>query len=205
MKMLESYSLFSATEYMLKKLNLFGKAKKLGQGTHGVAFYYENKVYKITDDKSEVELAYLLLNEKSRYYVQIFDIFQYDKYWIIIQEYIDISKINKISLQEAITYFDKHTWTNFSYSKDDFDKMIQNYTKEYNFGEEEYNDYFDEELFFIKLIKNLFLDLQKYGIYNVIDIKMNSLGKNKNGELKFFDLRLSGDVKPDISNIKKLN
>lgn len=221
MKILESYSLFSAADTILKKLGIFEKVERLGKGEHGVAYYYDNKVYKITDDSLEVELAYILLNEKSRHYVQIFDIFCFDTgegddninnlnffnpryYWVIIQEYIDTSRISSWDLQNAILYFDRYTHKNFNYTKAEFDKMIQDFEnlQEYNFEDEIIED---EELAYLKIIKNLFLDLQKYGIKNIIDLKMNNLGKSKDGQFKFFDLRFSEGTTKDINNIKRLN
>lgn len=224
MKILESYSLFSAADTILKKLGIYEKVERLGKGTHGIAYFYDNKVYKITDDSLEVELAYILLNEKPRHYVQIYDIWCFDTgegddninnlnffnpryYWVIIQEYVDTSRIGGWDLQHAIIYFDRHTHTNFNYTKAEFDKMIEDFEaeQEYDFGDENVDEDRYEELFYLKLIKNLFLDLQKYGIKNVIDLKMNNLGKNINGDLKFFDLRFSGGKTKDINNIKRLN
>jgi len=46
MKILESYSLFSAADTILKKLGIYEKVEKLDKGTQGVAYYYDNKVYK---------------------------------------------------------------------------------------------------------------------------------------------------------------
>jgi hypothetical protein len=223
MKILESYSLFSAADTILKKLGIFEKVERLGKGEHGVAYYYDNKVYKITDDSLEVELAYILLNEKSRHYVQIFDIFCFDTgegddninnlnffnpryYWVIIQEYIDTSRISSWDLQHAILYFDRYTHKNFNYTKAEFDKIIEDFKdeQEYDFDGNT-NEDSDEELAYLKIIKNLFLDLQKYGIKNVIDLKMNNLGKSKDGQFKFFDLRFSEGTTKDINNIKRLN
>ena len=223
MKILESYSLFSAADTILKKLDIYQKVERLGKGTHGVTYYYDNKVYKITDDSLEVELAYILLNEKSRHYVQIFDIFCFDTgegddninnlnffnpryYWLIIQEYVDTSKAGGWDLQHAILYFDRYTHRNFNYTKVEFDKMIEDFKdeQEYDFDGNT-NEDSDEELFYLKLIKNLFLDLQKYGIKSFIDLKMDNLGKNRNGEIKFFDLRFSEGTTKDINNIKRLN
>ena len=52
---------------------------------------------------------------------------------------------------------------------------------------------------------DLFMDLQKYGIKHVTDMKSAHFGIDKDGNFKFFDLRLYKSVRKDIANIKKLN
>lgn len=217
---LENYIYFFIIDDIFKLMSIdFKKVTQLGKGDNGVAYLYDNKVYKITTDSSEVELAYILIGEKPRHYVQIFDIFVYDRedgdnnittitnnpryYWVIVQEYLNTKNNNCYGLYDAVVYFDNNTINNFDFSKNAFEKLIQDYKNdiEYNFDE----DYEDETLFFLIFIKKLFLDLKKYGIVEIIDLKSTNLGKTITGEFKFFDLRLTKGIDKDIRNIKQLN
>ncbi len=216
--------LFEAKNYINYLHNIFNllhigvkNTFKIGEVVNGVAFLYENKVYKITSDKKEVELAYHLLNEKSKYYVQIFDIFWYDTeqgednikynsinnpryYWIIVEEYVKTdNKLDTKSFNEADIYFIQYIDSKFKYTKEEFEEMIEFYKEDlgYEFTKN------DVILNYLILFKNLFLDLQKYGVLSVTDIKPENIGIINN-EYKFFDLRLDKGEYKDIKNIKKL-
>ena len=219
--LLENYN-FHLYDTIFKHLNIdFNKIRKIGEGDNGIAYYCDNKIYKITTDPKETELAYILVDERLKNYVKIYDIFCYDigygtdniinhtpyaikcsytprYYWIIVQEFLEEITFSKY-YKDALLYFVQYIDNKFDYSKEAFDQMIESYKKslEFNFNSE-------ETIHYLTLFRNLFIELHKYGIIAVQDLKIENLGK-KDGYLKFFDLRFIKGVNKDIKNIKQLN
>jgi hypothetical protein len=208
---------------IFSKLNIdFKKVKRIGEGENGIAFLHDDRIYKITADPKEVELANILINEKSRRYVQIFDIYCLDTkvgednmliehsnkpryYWVIICEHLNTKSKVSYYYYDALLYFRKYIEDNkdFDYSKELFDRMLLDYQAdmEFDFNEIGYED--NDTYHYLKLLRELFLELQKYGISDVVDLKSCHVGM-KNGEHKFYDLRLSKGITKDIRNIKQL-
>ena len=155
------------------------------------------------------------------HYVKIYDIFCYDNgeeygdninttswrpryYWVIIEEYINTGGTGN-EYYDAIRYFDNYVAKNFNYTEQELYKLIDDYiesAKEY-YEEDEYEDM---ELFYLRIIVDLHLELQKYGVLAAIDLKGLHLGYSmKDDSYKYFDLKLSRGIDKDIKNIKRLN
>ena len=224
-KIWDGSAYFVLNKLGLKKENI----KKLSSGDEGIAFLYEDKIYKVTSDSAEVELAYILQGKKLEHYVEIYDIFCYDMgedyedniniatwspryYWIIIEEYVKTGGVGS-EYGDAIRYFDNvvRPQNNFNFTPTELDQLIINYIKNtreefYKWCQdgEEYDEYEDMELYYLKIIVELHLELQKYGVISAIDLKGSHLGY-KDDTFKYFDLRLERGIDKDIRNIKRLN
>ena len=169
------------------------------------------------------------MGHKLEHYVEIYDIICYDMgedyedninttswrpryYWIIIEEYIKTG-VDGHEYGDAIRYFDNivKPQNHFNFTKQELIKLIQDYIEstkkdyiEYEMGE--YDEDEDMELFYLKIIVDLHLELQKYKIVSVIDLKGRHLGySEKDDHYKYFDLRLERGIDKDIKNIKRLN
>ena len=195
---------------------------KIGEGNNGIAFLHNDLIYKITADYQEVQLANLLIGEKLRRYIKIYDVLCYNTntgednrykessnpqyYWVIIEEYINTNTKLSNKWYDAEKYFLNYINNpNFDFSKESFNKMIVDYNNKLEFNFKSVNHDDEEVVSFLKLLTELYLEFQKYHILNASDIKSAHLGTIENGDYKFFDMKLHSGKNKDIANIKSLN
>ena len=219
----ESNIYMSHVHDIFKKLNLnISNTHKIGEGNNGIAFLHNDLIYKITADYQEVQLANLLIGEKLRRYVKIYDVLSYNTntgednrykessnpqyYWIIIEEYINTNTKLSNKWHDAEKYFLKYiNEEKFDFTRESFEKMVKDYDDKLEFKFTKVNHEDEEVVYFLKLLSELYLEFQKYSILNASDIKSAHLGIIENGDYKFFDMKLHSGAKKDITNIKSLN
>jgi len=214
--LLESVIYSFIIDVIFSKLNINIKdAQYLGKGTLGVAYLYDGKVYKITTDPAEVELAYILLGKNLEHYVDIYDIYCHDTdpadenkyddnmkyyakfyskpryYWVIIEEYLP--KLYHMPFNELNDFNMFVAEKKYNPSEKDLFSFLNSFDEE---------DEEDDSYSHIELMVNLYLELKQYGIQDIGDIK--SFGYGNNGELKFIDLRFEIGEDKNINTIKKL-
>ena len=161
-------------------------------------FLHENKIYKITKNIKEVKLAYALINENSRYYTQIYDVLAHDDCFIIIHDYIPNIKVSD-DFDKAVKFFEHYISNNFNYSKIEFGNLLLAYEnqKDFTFHLK------DDTLKYLNILKNLFMNLQLYGILKVSNLTKSNIGF-KNGEYKFYNLHFEKGTEKNLKTIKKL-
>lgn len=181
-------------EYIIKILNDNGYniIKPLSGGCFGYTYELEdNKVCKVCYDRSEIEVANILIGKKNKYLVNYFDVFEGKDFDIIIMEKLD-TNVNKNKLYKAETLLSKvGQWSNPDIGDIVFDEIpnIVNYI-----GHILFNSYLLD-------IVRMYIECSKYGMLN-----LDKFHKNfgiKNGHLVAFDFKI-WKKKISGNKIKKL-
>lgn len=188
------------------------KVAPLGQGTSGFAYYIpNNRVLKITKDKSEAAEAFKIKGRKLKHLANVYDVYalhgKYEGTYVIISELLDRSE----SIDNAKDYLSDFVEDTFGHSlfwifQDAKDgNLDKNDVKKY------VNDIYDSQdldknqmelaIWFIKGMFGIIEELRKYGIKST-DWGTTNIGIKKDGNLAMYDLGYGDqNLSPKMQNI----
>ena len=194
----------------LSKHLKIGKVAPLGNGTSGFAYYIpNNRVLKITKDKSEAAEAFKIKGKKIKHLANIFDVFalhgRYEGTYVIISELLDKTD----DLDDSEAWLENFLEDEFSYSKEFFfedysnGSMSPDEIKDYTKRIKEYYEPWKAErtIWFMNGMFGIINDLKQNKILST-DWGLHNIGIKKNGVLAMYDL---GYGDPDVhQDVKKL-
>lgn len=192
-KLFEDYSKFNTDDVEYHRSNDFYKEEEknirdfakskgynlgeiIGIGFGGVAFDMGSKVLKYTYDDIEVSASDFLINKKTEYFANVYEITEFERGWIIIMEKLD--KLSDDNINDL-----KNISSKLSDSPEyNLDKL--------NMDSEFYNDLSDSEKVLYTDLINMRKESDQLG-FDLIDCKIDNLGI-KNGHIAMFDVKESG-------------
>ncbi len=194
----------------LSKHLKIGKVAPLGNGTSGFAYYIpNNRVLKITKDKSEAAEAFKIKGKALKHLANIFDVFalhgRYEGTYVIISELLE--KTDDIDDSEAM--LESFLQEEFSYHKESFfddysnGSMSQDEIKDYIKKIKEYYEPWKAErtIWFMNGMFGIINDIRQNKILST-DWGIHNVGIKKNGNLAMYDL---GYGDPNVhQDVKKL-
>lgn len=191
------------------------KVAPLGQGTSGFAYYIpNNRVLKITKDKTEAAEAFKIKGKNLKHLANIYEVYalhgKYEGTYVIISELLDRSE----DIENGRDWLSDFVENTFGHSlfwifQDAIDGHIdQNKIKEYKkeirqFARSEYSNNMDPEktIWFMTGIFGIIEELKGWKIKST-DWGVTNLGIKKNGNLAMFDLGYGDpNLSPNIQNI----
>lgn len=194
----------------LSKHLKIGKVAPIGSGTGGFAYYIpNNRVLKITKDKSEAAEAFKIKGKKLKHLANIFDVYalhgRYEGTYVIISELLDKTD----GLDDCEAWLEKFLDDEFNYSKEFFfedysnGSMSPDEIKDYIKRIKEYYESQKAErtVWFMNGMFGIINDLKQNKILST-DWGLHNIGIKKNGALAMYDL---GYGDPDVhKDVKKL-
>ena len=185
-----------------------GKVAPLGSGTNGFAYYIpNNKVLKVTKDKSEAAEAYKIKGKKLKHLANIYEVYalkgRFTGTYVIISELLDIADDIRDADDWLSDFFENIEGAN-AFKRFNTDKLW----KQYQIGKipppaikktindiYEYFEPYKAEIveWYLKGMFAIVDELRKNGIQST-DWVPSNLGIKKNGDLAMYDLG-RGDVK----------
>jgi len=186
-----------------KKLNLGENPIKIGEGTQGAAYKINDKVLKITSDKSEAIDGKKLVGKNNEYLADIYDVYSlsdpFDNIYVLIKEYL--TDVDSNVYEEAVSKF-KNFKKNLDIrlsddslmrNKSDLNLLITRIKSIPNYNTE------------LKYVYNYAMILKELSDNNIIsnDILHQNVGKKPNGNIAYFDIGYSENSYDD-SSIDKL-
>jgi hypothetical protein len=191
------------------------KVAPLGQGTGGFAYYIpNNKVLKITKDKSEAVEAFKIKGKNLKHLANVYDVYalhgKYEGTYVIISELLDKSE----DIDNGRDWLSDFVEGTFGHSlwwifQDAIDGHVdQNQIKEYkkeirNFARSEYSNNMDAEktIWFMTGMFGIIEELKGWKIKST-DWGVSNLGIKKSGNLAMFDLGYGDqNLSPKMQNI----
>ena len=192
------------------------KVAPLGQGTGGFAYYIpNNRVLKITKDKTEAAEAFKIKGKKLKHLANVYDVYalhgKYEGTYVIISELLD--KDEKIDIGYDLLF----DFAREVFSESSGDGLLINYwdgtmqkkdlpgviNHIYDWVEEQQLDSnkVDALLWYFKGMIGIIDDLDKYAIQSR-DWGVSNLGIKRNGNLAMYDLGYGDEnLSPKIQNI----
>lgn len=210
----ENYNVSLANRIAIEvsqKINL-GEPKLMGKGSNGVAFDIgDNKVLKITGDRSEAVENKKLLNKNLKRIAKPY------KVYVITSKKVKIPETYAIILEKLrtdISYFvDIYIRFNFQLGllkikfNDWFDHYIEKMDVLDDYDVEKLNAYFKKypkDFQFINTLLEINDELKSYGIESIDFLNPKNLGFFENGEIGFFDLGY-GDNDTTITDFNSID
>lgn len=187
-----------------------GKMAPLGQGSQGFAYYIpNNKVLKITQDKSEVAEAHKIEGKKIKHLANIYGTYvlkgKYQGTYVIISELLNRNEKIDEAYELLRRFFDDEFGYGLSYLFEDYSNgsMSKDEIKDYTKRIKEYFEPSDSELtlWFFNGMLNIIDDVRRNRIQST-DWGTNNLGIKKDGTLAMYDMGYSGhDPEDSVPNI----
>lgn len=190
-----------------------GKVLPLGNGTSGFAYYIpNNRVLKITKDKSEAAEAHKILNKKNKSLANIYGVYElhgkYEGTYVIISELLDNSEditdgyqLLKKYLEDEMNYSISLFFIGYYHGKID-DREIKMYTNDIKNYYEPYK--VQIALWFMNGMFKIIKELKENNIQST-DWGTSNLGVKKNGGLAMYDLGYGDTQIPKNINTVHLN
>jgi hypothetical protein len=189
-----------------------GKIAPLGNGTSGFAYYIpNNRVLKITKDKSEVAEAKKIQGKKMKHLANVYGTYtlggKYQGTYVLISELL--SKSEDIDTADFLLeeFFEKEFSYDLAFLFDDYSNgsVEKNEVKLYEQQIKEYYYYDDKKanlaLWYMKGMFGIIDELKKNGIKSTEWMPVN-LGIKRDGNLAMYDLGYShSEVPSDVPNI----
>lgn len=187
------------------------KMSSIGSGTQGIAYYIpNNRVLKLTTDRSEVAEAYKIKGKKLKHLSNIYETYtlggKYEGFYVIISELLDKTD----DIDDAYNYLEiffrnnslkspEYIFTKYSLGsipKEEVNKI----TKKIKAYYEPYKS--DLAIWFMKGMFGIIDELKKYKIQST-DWVVPNLGIKKSGELAMYDFGHGDTIIP--SGVKNIN
>lgn len=188
-------------EKALDVLDMPKNYSQIGGGACGMAYLSNNKVYKITTDKSEAVESNKLVGKNNQHLANIFDVKKINttltdvQSYLIVLEYLNISKSSIFSdIEEELL-----DMVNIVFNENLFDIIYTyqidpaTYKNEYEEGMQGIFDTNPREKYYYNSLLKIVDELKANNI-DSLDIQYHNLGLKPNGNLAFFDLGF-GDTK----------
>lgn len=200
---------------LAKKLKL-GKFFPLGSGTGGFAYHIpNNKVLKITKDKTEASEAFKIKGKNLKHLADIYEVYElrgkYQGTYVIISELLD--KTDDIDIAEDVlfnyakqvlnTYHQDSIFLDYSFGKLKGPGVTKMINSIYEWGEQEDVNPSEIEIaiWYFKGMIGVIDEMKKYNILSK-DWGAHNLGIKKNGQLAMYDLGYGDpEVPKGINNI----
>lgn len=176
-----------------------------GQGTMGVIYFGDGKVFKLTTDKSEVGEASKIINQRNSYLADIYGVYKiYKNLYLILCEKL----ITDYQHFESLYYKLDEIYLKINPYGISVLDMFDLYKKNVSKFNKDYKPKFDQELahlpdvkIFFDSILRIIDELKAKGIHSK-DYHIANLGYKANGNIGFFDFGMSdGKVPKDIDVI----
>ena len=198
-----------------------GKTAPLGSGTNGFAYYIpNNRVLKVTKDKSEVAESHKILEKKCKHLANIYGTYalhgKYEGTYVIISELLDRSGDIEQGDDFLSNFFENSESEHYDYTfrKFNIDHLLAQYRlkkitpiqiKSYV---NDLYDYYGSDTYKAQLaewyLKGMFAIVDELKVYNIqsTDWGITNLGVKKDGALAMYDMGY-GDtsVSKDVPNI----
>lgn len=185
---------YEIAQKLSKKFNI-GKFAPLGSGTSGFAYYIpNNRVLKITKDKSEVVEAHKIKGKKLKHLANIYDTFilwgKYEGTYVIISELLDKTE----DIDDAHDFFNK-------FLREHYNSYVDNFLQDYRDGdfsksdllryENDIHDYLEPykaklTLWYMNGMMRIIDELKANKIIST-DYGTTNLGIKKDGSLAMYD------------------
>ncbi len=186
------------------------KRAPLGSGTNGFAYYIpNNKVLKVTKDKSEVAEAHKIQGKKLKHLANVYGAYtlggKYDGTYVIISELLGRTEDIDAADDMLAEFFDKEFGYELNYLWEDYsnDNISKDEIKDYIKRIKKHFQPSDAELVVWYLIGKFGIidDIKTNGILSM-DWNTTNLGIKKDGNLAMYDLG-HGDINvpPSVQNI----
>lgn len=182
-------------EKALDNLGLPKNYSQIGGGACGMAYLSNNKVYKITTDKSEAIESNKLVGKNNQHLANIFNVKRINttltdkEVFLIVLEYLNISKSSIFSdieeeLQELVKIVFNENVFDIIYT---YQRDPTTYKNEYAEGMQGIFDTNHRERYYFNSLLKIVDELKANNI-DSLDIQYHNLGLKPNGNLAFFDL-----------------
>ncbi len=175
-------------------------AVKIGMGSNGIAYKYDNKILKITKDETEAEMKNKLIGQNVKHLPKIYKVYKIsieslrkygykadDNIFVIIQEYANPLTQQWLYflniLMDVLNEDEEHDdWTEGIYLQSvadyikNFKYIKEGVERKMKFSSDYYNNLFD-----------LFREMYRYKI-DTTDVTYQNFGLGESGNLIFFDI-----------------
>ena len=187
------------------------KTHPLGSGTQGYAYYIpNNKVLKITTDKSEAADANKIKGKKLKHLSNIYGVYalkgRYDGFYVVVSEFINKSERIDNADQSLADFLDSEFGYSISYFFEDYSNgsitkdEIKDYIRQIK---EFYKQNPNESAETIWYMTEKFALIDEIRVNKIIstDWGLTNIGLKKDGHLAMYDFGYGNLDAPDVQNI----